>query len=55
MRAECYHVGHRDAFRESVRRLKAYAQAGADVLFASGVHEPEEVKALVEFAGLGGE
>jgi 2-methylisocitrate lyase-like PEP mutase family enzyme len=47
-RAECYHVGHRDAFRESVRRLQAYIQAGADVLFAPGVHEPEEIKALVE-------
>ena len=47
-RAECYHVGHPDAFRESVRRLQAYAQAGADVLFAPGVREPEEIKALVE-------
>ncbi|MET0648342.1 MAG: isocitrate lyase/phosphoenolpyruvate mutase family protein [Pyrinomonadaceae bacterium] len=46
-RVECYLVGHRDAFRESVRRLQAYAQAGADVLFAPGVHEPEEIKALV--------
>jgi 2-methylisocitrate lyase-like PEP mutase family enzyme len=47
-RAECYMVGHPDAFRESVRRLRAYAQAGADVLFAPGVHEPEEIKALVD-------
>jgi 2-methylisocitrate lyase-like PEP mutase family enzyme len=47
-RAECYHVGHTDAFRESVRRLRAYAQAGADVLFAPGVNAPEEIKALVE-------
>jgi 2-methylisocitrate lyase-like PEP mutase family enzyme len=47
-RAECYLVGHRDAFRESVRRLQAYAQAGADVLFAPGVHKPVEIKALVE-------
>ena len=47
-RAECYLVGHPDAFRESVRRLQAYAQAGADVLFAPGVNEPEEIKALVE-------
>jgi 2-methylisocitrate lyase-like PEP mutase family enzyme len=47
-RAECYLVGHPDAFRESVRRLQAYAQAGADVLFAPGVREPEEIKALVE-------
>jgi 2-methylisocitrate lyase-like PEP mutase family enzyme len=47
-RAECYLVGHRDAFRESVRRLQAYAEAGADVLFAPGVREPVEIKALVE-------
>jgi len=47
-RAECYHVGHPDAFRESIRRLQAYAQAGADVLFAPGPQKPEEIKALVE-------
>jgi len=47
-RAECYHVGHPDPFRESVRRLQAYAQAGADVLFAPGPQKPEEIKALVE-------
>jgi 2-methylisocitrate lyase-like PEP mutase family enzyme len=47
-RAECYHVGHPDAFRESVRRLEAYAQAGADVLFAPGPQKPEEIRALVD-------
>ncbi len=47
-RAECYHVGHPDAFRESVRRLQAYADAGADVLFAPGPAKPHEIKALVE-------
>jgi 2-methylisocitrate lyase-like PEP mutase family enzyme len=47
-RAECYHVGHRDPLRESVRRLQAYAAAGADVLFAPGPHSPVEIKALVE-------
>jgi 2-methylisocitrate lyase-like PEP mutase family enzyme len=46
-RAECYHVGHSDAFRESVRRLQAYAQAGADVLFAPGPQKPEEIRGLV--------
>ena len=47
-RAECYHVGHPDAFRESVRRLQAYAEAGADVLFAPGPDKADEIKALVE-------
>jgi 2-methylisocitrate lyase-like PEP mutase family enzyme len=47
-RAECYHVGHPDPVRESVRRLEAYAAAGADVLFAPGPQTPTEIKALVE-------
>jgi 2-methylisocitrate lyase-like PEP mutase family enzyme len=47
-RAECYHVGHRDPFRETVRRLQAYAAAGADVLFAPGLRYPSEIKALAE-------
>jgi 2-methylisocitrate lyase-like PEP mutase family enzyme len=46
-RAECYHVGHPDPFRETVRRLQAYAAAGADVLFAPGPQKPGEIKALV--------
>src|SRR5262245_42325724 len=46
-RAECYHVGHPDPFRESVRRLQAYAAAGADVLFAPGPQTATEIEALV--------
>jgi 2-methylisocitrate lyase-like PEP mutase family enzyme len=46
-RAECYHVGHPDPFRESVRRLQAYVAAGADVLFAPGAQTPAEIEALV--------
>jgi 2-methylisocitrate lyase-like PEP mutase family enzyme len=46
-RAECYHVGHPDPFAESLRRLLAYAAAGADVLFAPGVQNPREIEALV--------
>ena len=42
-RAECYHVGHPDPFRESVRRLQAYVAAGADVLFAPGPQTPAEI------------
>ena len=47
-RAECYHVGHPDPLRESVRRLQAYAAAGADVLFAPGPQNAADIKALVE-------
>jgi 2-methylisocitrate lyase-like PEP mutase family enzyme len=47
-RAECYHVGHADALRESIRRLQAYVEAGADVLFAPGPQTAEDIKALVD-------
>jgi 2-methylisocitrate lyase-like PEP mutase family enzyme len=47
-RAECFHVGHPDALRESIRRLQAYAAAGADVLFAPGPQKPDDIKALVQ-------
>jgi len=47
-RAECYHVGHAEPLRESIRRLQAYGEAGADVLFAPGPQTPAEIRALVE-------
>jgi 2-methylisocitrate lyase-like PEP mutase family enzyme len=47
-RAECYLTGHHDPLRESVRRLQAYAAAGADVLFAPGLQDRTEIAALVE-------
>jgi 2-methylisocitrate lyase-like PEP mutase family enzyme len=47
-RAECYHVGHPDPLRESVRRLQAYAAAGADVLFAPGPQNPADIGTLAE-------
>jgi 2-methylisocitrate lyase-like PEP mutase family enzyme len=46
-RAECYHVDHPDPFGDTLRRLRAYAHAGADVLFAPGVEKPEEIRAIV--------
>ncbi|HET6931268.1 MAG TPA: isocitrate lyase/phosphoenolpyruvate mutase family protein, partial [Candidatus Acidoferrum sp.] len=47
-RAECFLVGHPDPLRESVRRLQAFAEAGADVLFAPGPHDSTAIKALVD-------
>ena len=47
-RAECYLVGHSDPLRESIRRLQAYASAGADVLYAPGARTREEIRAIVE-------
>ena len=46
-RAECYHVGHPNPLRESILRLQAYADAGADVLFAPGPQTGSEIEALV--------
>lgn len=46
-RAECYLVNHPDPFRESLRRLEAYAAAGADVLYAPGVTAREEIQEIV--------
>jgi 2-methylisocitrate lyase-like PEP mutase family enzyme len=46
-RAECYLVGHPEPLTESIRRLQAYAQAGADVLYAPGPRKPEDIQAIV--------
>ena len=47
-RAECYLVGHPEPLKESIRRLQAYAEAGADVLYAPGVRQASEIKAVVD-------
>jgi 2-methylisocitrate lyase-like PEP mutase family enzyme len=47
-RAECYLVGHPDPMTESIRRLQAYAEAGADVLYAPGPRKREDIRTLVE-------
>ncbi len=47
-RAECYLVGHPDPLRESIRRLQAYAEAGADVLYAPGPTSVSDIRAIVE-------
>ena len=46
-RAECYLYGHPDPLRESITRLQAYAEAGADVLYAPGVRTREDIAAIV--------
>jgi 2-methylisocitrate lyase-like PEP mutase family enzyme len=46
-RAECFLVGHSDPLRESIRRLRAYAEAGAHCLYAPGIGKPEDIRALV--------
>jgi 2-methylisocitrate lyase-like PEP mutase family enzyme len=46
-RAECYLVGHPQPLAESIRRLRAYADAGADVLYAPGPGTREDIEAIV--------
>lgn len=50
-RAECFLVGHPDPLQESIRRLQAYAKAGADVLYAPGLRTRDDIRAIVESAG----
>ena len=46
-RAECYLVDHPEPLREAIRRLTAYAEAGADVLYAPGSTSRADVEAIV--------
>ncbi|MGL4323637.1 MAG: isocitrate lyase/PEP mutase family protein [Beijerinckiaceae bacterium] len=43
-RAECFLTGHPDKLAESIRRLRAYADAGADVLYAPGPRTLDEFR-----------
>ena len=46
-RAECFLVGIKEPLAESIRRLQAYAKAGADVLYAPGAHARGDIEAIV--------
>lgn len=50
-RAECFLTGHPDALNESVRRIEAYAEAGADVLYAPGPKTRDDIARIVAAAG----
>ena len=47
-RAECFLVGHPDPLAESLKRLRAYAAAGADCLYAPGVGDPAQITTIVQ-------
>ena len=47
-RAECFLVGSENPLADSIRRLEAYADAGADVLFAPGLKTQDEIVAVVK-------
>lgn len=46
-RAESYLVGHAEPLADALRRLTAYAEAGADVLFAPGPRTRQDLGAIV--------
>jgi 2-methylisocitrate lyase-like PEP mutase family enzyme len=47
-RCEAFLVGHPDPFRVVRERLVAYAEAGADCLYAPGVSQPDQIAAIVK-------
>jgi 2-methylisocitrate lyase-like PEP mutase family enzyme len=47
-RCEAWLVGHPDPLRVSLERLVAFADAGADCLYAPGVSKPDEIAAIVK-------
>jgi 2-methylisocitrate lyase-like PEP mutase family enzyme len=47
-RCEAYLVGDPDAFNTSIERLVAFADEGADCLYAPGVTDLEEISAIVD-------
>lgn len=50
-RAECFLTNHPDALNEAARRIAAYAEAGADVLYAPGPKTKEQIAKIVSAAG----
>ena len=47
-RCEAWLVGRPDPFRVALDRLVAYAEAGADCLYAPGVQKPDEIADIVK-------
>jgi 2-methylisocitrate lyase-like PEP mutase family enzyme len=50
-RSECVWIPGGGGLAEALRRLAAFAEAGADVLFAPGVRTREDIAAVVRVAG----
>jgi 2-methylisocitrate lyase-like PEP mutase family enzyme len=47
-RAESFLVGHPSPLQDVLTRLTAYAEAGADVLYAPGLRDRAQIRAVVE-------
>lgn len=46
-RAECFLVGHEDPLSASIERLVAYAEVGADCLYAPGLRASEDIAEVI--------
>jgi len=49
-RAECFLTGHPDPLPEALKRIAAYAEAGAEVLYVPGISTPDQIAAVVKAA-----
>lgn len=49
-RAEAFLTGHPDPLPEVTRRIAAFAEAGADVLYAPWIRTPDDIRAVVDAA-----
>jgi 2-methylisocitrate lyase-like PEP mutase family enzyme len=47
-RSECFLTGHPEPLKEAIRRLTAFAEAGADCLYAPGTKTREDITAIVK-------
>lgn len=47
-RAECFLTGHPAPLTEAITRLQAFAEAGADVLYAPGLRSREDIATVVD-------
>lgn len=47
-RSECFLTGHPEPRKEAIRRLTAFAEAGADCLYAPGAMTREDISAIVK-------
>ncbi len=47
-RAECFLTGHPDPLPEALKRLVAFAEAGADVLYAPGPQVPAQIREIIQ-------
>lgn len=46
-RAECFLVGYADPLNESIKRLQAYEEAGADCLYVPGIRTRAQISAVL--------